>query len=90
MVIPTYIISFTTFILQLTLTSLAIEKKEWSFIIGDIVIYLLSITWGIIMQVIGAKYHSSHSYIITGGLGMQVPFLQLLTFYFTWKFQKRR
>lgn len=85
--IPNYIIGIVSFALELTCIALGTSRDMFYFI-GAIVIYILSAAYGGWIQWIGAKYHNATSYIITAGFGLQVPFAQVLTIYFTYRFIK--
>lgn len=59
-----------------------------AFGIGFLLAWALSAIYGGWIQWIGAKYHGADGYTITTGIGLQIPFAQFLTLYFTWRFER--
>ena len=85
--ISNYIIAITTFILEILFVVLGSTIDLYWFI-GAGVTYALAATYGGWIQWIGAKYHNADGYTITAGYGLQIPFAQALTIYFTYRFKK--
>lgn len=85
--ISNYIIATITFILEIAFVALGCTEDLFYFV-GAVIVYALSAAYGGWIQWIGAKYHNATGYTISAGFGLQVPFGQPLTIYFTYRFSK--
>ena len=85
--IANYIVALTTFILEVLFVVLGSTINLYMFI-GAGATYIIAAAYGGWIQWIGAKYHNADGYTITAGYGLQIPFAQALTIYFTYRFKK--
>ena len=85
--ISNYCVALTTFILEVIFVVLG-STVDLYFFIGVGITYVIAFAYGGWIQWIGAKYHNAEGYTITAGFGLQIPFAQVLTVYFTYRFKK--
>lgn len=85
--IPNYVIAMLSFSFELMFVILG-SFIDLYYFIGAGAVYALAASYGGWIQFIGAKYHNAEGYTITAGFGLQIPFTQVLTIYFTYRFAK--
>lgn len=94
--IPNLIIASLSFTLELMFVILSIiinsgwEGPNIAYVGGFIAIWSISVLYGILTQFIGVTHYKADSNIISAGFGMQIPLLQVITIYFTYKFWKNK
>lgn len=82
-----YIVSAISFALELTFLMLALFV-DYIYFVPAGVVWALAAAYGGWIQWIGARDHGADGYAITAGYGLQIPFTQYFTIYFTYRFSK--
>lgn len=89
-IIPNYVISLIVLATQIVFASLGLYYLgDLIWWIGVVIPWALGAMYGGWLQWVGDKHHDADGYIITAGMGLQIPFAAFLTIYFTYRFETK-